>query len=194
MEQLIHFLFLHFDCFRCHQNHVFILFHHVICSKVVDCGFKLTKSSQKTRSQDSFLCWKEGWTWVSFYLLAGFNLSSLKIYIDSFWVLRDQSVQWRRPFFLGGQRVRSFLGPVPSWTLRLKHHLPSSPGFHPSLLQWELAEHTLPHFFIFHFFNSGHQTQLSHSSPFSSSKYCFVFIQPPLWSTYYVSDTGRHWQ
>lgn len=32
VEQLVHFLF-HFDCFRCHQNHVLILFHHVICSK-----------------------------------------------------------------------------------------------------------------------------------------------------------------
>lgn len=33
MEQLIRFFLLYFDCFKCHQNHALILFHHVICSE-----------------------------------------------------------------------------------------------------------------------------------------------------------------
>lgn len=42
------------------------------------------------------------------------------------WFLRDHSVPWSRPFFLGGWRVHSFPGPFSSWALILKHSLPTA--------------------------------------------------------------------
>lgn len=51
-----------------------------------------------------FPCWKEGWTWISFCLLAGFQAQQLENLHRPFLFPERCSVQWGRPFFPGVQR------------------------------------------------------------------------------------------
>ena len=110
-----------------------------------------------------FPCWKEGWTWISFCLLAGFQAQQLENLHRPFLFPERCSVQWGRPFFPGVQRCIpsqdlsrarpwGWSGPSSVAAHTLGHSSVCSLGCSCWLLQWKLAGQTLAHFFPFPFF------------------------------------------
>ena len=139
LEQQIHFLFLYFDWFRCHQNHVLFFF-------PPECNlfetFLIVVSSRlilprKHAPKIFFPYWKEGWTWVSFCLLAGFQAQQLENLHWPFLFPERCSAQWSFPSSLGCSGPflpRTFLELGPGLERPLPcdaTHLPGTPACVP---------------------------------------------------------------
>lgn len=109
-EQLTHFFFFYSDWFRCHQNHVFILFLHVIYPKSFWLWFQIDQLFPENMLPRSFPV-LEGRLNLSFLLpKCWFQSQQVE---NLCWSFLIHSVQWNSPSCLGGWG-REF---SPSWDL-----------------------------------------------------------------------------
>ena len=104
LEQQIHFLFLYFDWFRCHQNHVLFFFspQNVICSKLFWLWFQVDRFfPENTLPRFFSLVGRKGELGFPFAYLLVFKLNNLRIYTDLFCFLRDVLYSEAGPSSLG---------------------------------------------------------------------------------------------
>lgn len=145
------------------KSHAYF-FLSVICSTHFWLYFKLTKSSQKSCSQGTFLCWKEGcWTWVSSCLFTGFHTLQLENLHWPFLVLNRPLCTVEEALLLWGPHCPLFSGTFPKVNLEASVPLPyQHQGFQrvpvllsgdtiTLLLQWELARYAFLHSPCSHF-------------------------------------------